>query len=129
MLEIASVLANVDPVGSPADPVHAIVVGRTAIQWLIDNLPAFGTLIAALVVFFKQIQNGTKQDASSEKLQDVHVLVNSRFSEALTKIATLEQKLSDIHPYDLTQAKIATAARVDAGGPLKMPIPPGGQVP
>jgi hypothetical protein len=128
MLEIASLLANVDT-GSPEAPVHAIVVGRTAIQWLIDNLPALGTLIAALVVFFKQIQNSTLQTANAAKLQDVHVLVNSRFSEALTKIATLEARLSAIHPYDLEQAKIATAARVDAGGPLKMPIPPGGQVP
>lgn len=56
---------------------------------LIASLP---TLIVVILQARKSVKNVT---ATAEKLQEIHVLVNSRLSDALTKIAILEGRLSD----------------------------------
>lgn len=60
------------------------------------------SIIIALGALAKIIVNGREQKEDAEekdkKLQEIHVLVNSRLSEALEKIAKLEGYITKIEP-------------------------------
>ena len=57
---------------------------------LIAGLPAILAAIAAILVLFRQKQLNT---VTGEKLQEIHVLVNNRLTEALEKIEDLESAM------------------------------------
>jgi hypothetical protein len=70
------------------------------LPYLASAVPLLGTIVTWFL--------------TKAKLQEIHVLVNSRLSTALDQIALLERKISDLVPGDHAQVVIANLAEKEA---------------
>jgi len=57
---------------------------------------AFAAVVTAIGTLISSIRNGKKIEQNTAKVAEVHVLVNSRMTDALQQIATLSLKVANL---------------------------------
>lgn len=75
---------------------------------LLSMVPAAIALVGVWLSHYLQTKRLVAQE---HKVAEIHVLVNSRLTTALDRIALLETRLAQLNPQDAQQASIAREAR------------------
>ncbi len=65
----------------------------SAEQWSVLIVAVVGSLAAAVVSIIQALRATRDHTETTERLDDIHVLVNDRLDAALKKIATLETQM------------------------------------
>ena len=79
-------------------------------QWWVILAAALPPFLAALAAFITSLSHGKTLAAQSKTIDQTHTLVNSKFTEAVDRIASLEAKLGLQPGETIPTAAITTAA-------------------